>query len=61
MDIVKRYQTDPDFNAAVLLILEIIKNCEGTLTPLDMRDACYLARMIYERENIRPIILPKGF
>jgi len=54
-----RYENDVSFNKAVKYILQLIRQSEGELTPLDIREACYLARLIYEREVVRPII--RGF
>lgn len=52
----KRYLHDSMFHAAVKAILNMISEETG-LTPLDIRDAAFLARLIYERERPYPIIM----
>lgn len=52
----ERYKNEPEFHAAVNAIKSMINEKAG-LTPLDIRDAAYLARLIYERNNVRPIII----
>ena len=52
----ERYENDPAFYNAVRLIEQLIRNTEGELTPLDIRDACYLARLKYEQKVVRPIV-----
>jgi len=49
-----RYENDITFYKATNLIFNLI-NSETDLTPLDIRDACYLARLKFERENPTPI------
>ena len=57
----ERYKNDPAFYNAVRLIEQLIRNTEGELTPLDIRDACYLARLKYEQKVVRPIIFSDRF
>lgn len=57
----ERYLNDSNFHRVVELIFRIIKESEGDLTPLDIRDACYLARLKYEQQVVRPIIFSDRF
>ena len=51
----ERYYSDSTFRIAVDSIIRLISEETG-LTPLDIRDAAFLARLIYERERPYPII-----
>ncbi len=51
----RRSQNDPEFSQAVSLIESLMH--KSTLTPLDIRDACYLARVKFEYNNVRPIVM----
>lgn len=57
----ERYENDIPFRNAVRVIESLIMNAEGELTPLDIRDACYLARLRYEQRAVRPIIFSERF
>jgi len=50
----ERFENDPIFHMATKAILNLMETTE--LTPLDIRDAAYLARLIFERTHVRPII-----
>lgn len=55
MNIEKRYLTDSNFRELVDRLEKLI-NPETGLTPLDIRDAAFLARLNYERRVPHPII-----
>lgn len=55
MNIEKRYLTDSSFRELVDRLEKLI-NPETGLTPLDIRDAAFLARLNYERRVPHPII-----
>ena len=52
-----RYQNDATFRTVVKSMVNILENYDNDFTPLDLRDACYMARIIFEQTHVRPIIM----
>lgn len=54
-----RYDEDPIFSNLVNSLYAFLSDDEHGITPLDLRDAAYFARLKFEMENPRPIIVGK--
>jgi len=51
----ERAEQDSEFNSVVKILENILFSSD--LTPTDLRDACYLARLRFERVRPRPLVI----
>ena len=55
-EIGRRYMTDPLFRNLTTHMVAMLESVEATT--LDLREAAFMASLIYEEKHVRPVVIP---